>query len=40
MSESKQGRERERQRIPSRLLTVSAKPDVVGLELMNRETMT
>ena len=32
-------RERERERIPSRLLTVSTEPDV-GLELTNCEIMT
>ena len=31
--------ERERERIPSRLCTVSTEPDL-GLELMNREIMT
>ena len=33
------GRKRERERIPSRLRTVSPEPDA-GLELMNREIMT
>ena len=33
------GRERGRERIPSRLLTVSAEPDA-GLQLTNREIMT
>ena len=33
------GRERERERIPSRLCTVSMDPDV-ELEVINRETMT
>ena len=32
-------RERERERIPSRLRTVSAEPDA-GLELTNREIVT
>ena len=32
-------KERERERIPSRLYAVSAKPNV-GLELTNREIMT
>ena len=32
-------RERERERIPSRLCSVSAEPDA-GLELTNREIMT
>ena len=33
------GRERRRDRIPSRLCTVSTEPDL-GLELVNREIMT
>ena len=37
-SEQGQGRERGRQRIPSRLCTASVEPDV-GLELMNYEIM-
>ena len=37
--ERTQGRGRERERIPRRLHTVSADPNM-GLELMNREIMT
>ena len=37
--ELKQGRGRERQRIPSRFHAISAQPDA-GLNLMNWETMT
>ena len=36
--ERQRGREREGERIPSRLHAVSAEPDV-GLELTNREIM-
>ena len=35
----RRGRESERERIPSRLLTISAEPSA-GLDLMNREIMT
>ena len=38
-SEQEGQRERERERIPSRLHNVIAEPHM-GLELMNRETMT
>ena len=37
--EQGRGRERRRERIPSRLCTVSMEPDA-GLELMNHEIMT
>ena len=36
---NKEGAERERERIPSRLLTVSTDPDL-GLELMNHKITT
>ena len=36
---SREGAERERKRIPSRLCTANAEPDT-GLDLMNREAMT
>ena len=35
--EQGRGRERGRERLPSRLCTVSAEPNVVGLELVNCE---
>ena len=38
-SKQEWGRERERERIPSRLCTVSAEPDL-GPELTNHEVMT
>ena len=37
--EQGRGRERGRERIPSRLCTVCAEPNVVRLELMNCEIM-
>ena len=37
--ESKQGRDREREGVPSGLRAVSAEPDM-GLELVSREIMT
>ena len=39
MYERGRGKEREREKIPSRLHTVSTEPDL-GLELMNYEIMT